>query len=158
MSVVQNFSITVWPGPFLKWTNLKCHLWLMSRLNAVTVFPYVVYLHPCGVIWSSLALRRRKQLTLSQKVKSHSPVDFQKVLRRISYGAGRRTFHTWLAPILPTEKRVGALGPIRVVLKDPWGWSCHSQVLRALIETWRAVQIPTWGRLRGGSWQAKHDS
>ena len=30
--------------------------------------------------------------------------------------------HTcWLAPILPTQKRVGALGPIRVAPKDPWG-------------------------------------
>ena len=48
-------------------------------------------------------------------------VDFPKVLRRISYGAVRRTFHTWLAPILPTQKRVGALGPIRVAPKDPWG-------------------------------------
>ena len=52
---------------------------------------------------------------------AHITVDFPKVLRWISYGAGRRTFHTPLAPILPTQKRVGALGPIRVVPKDPWG-------------------------------------
>ena len=44
-------------------------------------------------------------------------VDFPKVLRRISYGAVRRTFHTLLAPILPTQKRVGAVGPIRVAPK-----------------------------------------
>ena len=48
-------------------------------------------------------------------------LDFPKVLRRISYDAARRTFHTWLAPILPTQKRVGALGPIRVAPKGPWG-------------------------------------
>ena len=46
---------------------------------------------------------------------------FKKVLRLISYGAGRRTFHTWLAPILPTQKQVGALGPFRVAPKDPCG-------------------------------------
>ena len=40
----------------------------------------------------------------------------------------------------------GPLG-IKLLLTSPKG-----------IETWLAVQIPTWGRSRGGSWQATHDS
>ena len=71
-------------------------------------------------------------------------VDFPKVLRRISYGAVRRTFHTWLAPILPTQKtgRCGwtnqssSQGPLGIKL---------SLTSTKRIETWLEVDCEVEG-------------
>ena len=74
---------------------------------------------------------------------------FENFVPPIQYGAGRRTFHTWLAPILTTQKQVVALRPIRVDPWDPRGKRCHLKLIKSN-ETWLAVEIPTWGRLRKG--------
>ena len=33
ISVVQSFNIIVWPRPFLKWPNLKCHVGHMTHFD-----------------------------------------------------------------------------------------------------------------------------